>query len=199
VSDTSNSGETVIIRKYANRRLYNTASSSYVTLDSLAEMVKNGVEFIVQDAKTGEDITRGVLAQIIFEEESKGQNLLPVSVLRQLIGFYGDQVQALVPGWLEVSMKTFAQSQDKMREQMSRAFGSSTPMAAFEEQARQNAEMFQNAMRMWSPFVPGMTGTKAGETSVEPAPPSREEAETLATLQAQLAAMQKQIDALAKK
>jgi polyhydroxyalkanoate synthesis repressor PhaR len=199
VSDTSNSGETVIIRKYANRRLYNTASSSYVTLDSLAEMVKNGVEFIVQDAKTGEDITRGVLAQIIFEEESKGQNLLPVSVLRQLIGFYGDQVQALVPGWLEVSMKTFAQSQDKMREQMSRAFGSSTPMAAFEEQARQNAEMFQNAMRMWSPFVPGMTGAKAGETSVEPAPPSREEAETLATLQAQLAAMQKQIDALAKK
>jgi polyhydroxyalkanoate synthesis repressor PhaR len=128
-------GEQVVIKKYANRRLYNTAASTYVTLDHLSEMVREGVDFIVLDAKTGEDITRSVLTQIIFEQESRGQNLLPVQFLRRLIRFYGDQMQGFLPPYLEMSMESFTKAQEKMRENMSRAFGATTPMAAFEEQA----------------------------------------------------------------
>ena len=142
----------VIIKKYANRRLYNTAKSAYVTLEHLAAMVREGVDFVVNDAKTGEDITRSVLAQIIFEEEAKGQNMLPTNFLRQLIRLYGDTLQAVVPNYLEASMERFTHNQEAMREQMSRAFGQNPAMANMEAMARSNMEMFQNAMRMFTPF-----------------------------------------------
>ncbi len=135
----------VIIKKYANRRLYNTAASSYVTLDHLSEMVREGTDFIVLDAKTGDDITRSVLTQIIFEQESKGQSMLPVAFLRKLIRFYGDQMQGFLPPYLEMSMDSFSKGQEQMREQFSRTFGASTPLAAFEEQAQRNMAMFQQA------------------------------------------------------
>lgn len=149
----------IIIKKYANRRLYNTQSSSYVTLDHLCEMVKEGVEFEVRDARTGEDITRQVLAQIIFEEENKGgQHLLPIQFLRQLIRFYGDSLQAFVPSYLELSMESFTKNQQEMREKFAEAFGSKFGFKDFEKMSRQNIEMFERAMRMFSPFGGGMGG-----------------------------------------
>jgi polyhydroxyalkanoate synthesis repressor PhaR len=161
-------GALVVIKKYANRRLYNTETSSYVTLEHLSEMVREGRDFIVQDAKTGEDITRSVLTQIIFEQEnSGGQTLLPVQFLRRLIRFYGDQMQSFVPSYLEASIEAFAKGQEQWRDQVSRAWGGAMPIAAFEEQARQNMQMFEQAMRMWTPFTgapfagamaPGMGG-----------------------------------------
>lgn len=193
-------GETVIIKKYANRRLYNTAASTYVTLDNLSEMVREGTDFIVLDAKTGDDITRSVLTQIIFEQESKGQNLLPVQFLRRLIRFYGDQMQGFLPPYLEMSMESFSKAQEKMRENMSRAFGASTPMAAFEEQAQRNMAMFQQALQAWAPFtgstfpMPGMPGVapKASADDVD-------KDEQLALLRQQMEAMQKQLDAMTKR
>jgi polyhydroxyalkanoate synthesis repressor PhaR len=149
----------IIIKKYANRRLYNTQSSSYVTLDHLCEMVKQGVEFEVRDARTGEDITRQVLAQIIFEEENKGgQHLLPIQFLRQLIRFYGDSLQAFVPSYLELSMESFTKNQQEMREKFAEAFGSKFGFKDFEKMSRQNIEMFERAMRMFSPFGGAMGG-----------------------------------------
>src|SRR5499433_2005272 len=129
----------VTIKKYANRRLYNTGTSTYVTLEDLATMVKNGEDFAVFDAKTGEDITRSVLTQIIFEQENKegGQNLLPINFLRQLIRFYGDSMQMLVPRYLEVSLESLTREQEKFRQQMAQAFGG-TPFGALEEQVRRN-------------------------------------------------------------
>jgi polyhydroxyalkanoate synthesis repressor PhaR len=186
--------EPVVIKKYANRRLYNTAASSYVTLDHLSEMVREGVDFVVQDAKSGEDITRSVLTQIIFEQESRGQNLLPVQFLRRLIRFYGDQMQGFLPPYLEMSMESFAKAQEQMRENMSRAFGASTPMAAFEEQAQRNMQLFQQAMKVWAPFVSGAAAPPS-------APASEEETkdQELAELRRQMEAMQKQLDAMARK
>jgi polyhydroxyalkanoate synthesis repressor PhaR len=151
----------IIIKKYANRRLYNTGTSTYVTLEDLAKMVKKGEEFVVQDAKTGEDITHSVLTQIIFEQESKtGNTLLPISFLRQLISYYGDQMQMVVPTFLEHSMKTFGDQQSQMREQMTRALGDTpmaknlqVPMQMMEEQVRRNTEMFRQAVQMFSPFT----------------------------------------------
>jgi polyhydroxyalkanoate synthesis repressor PhaR len=140
----------VIIKKYANRRLYNTRSSTYVTLEHLAEMVKDGVDFEVRDARTGEDITRSVLTQIIFEEEAKGQSLLPVRFLRQLIKFYGDSLQAFVPGYLDLSMESFAKQQDEMRRRVAEAFGGGGQ--ALEAMARQNLALFEKTMRMFAPF-----------------------------------------------
>jgi polyhydroxyalkanoate synthesis repressor PhaR len=149
----------IIIKKYANRRLYNTQSSSYVTLDHLCEMVKEGVEFEVRDARTGEDITRQVLAQIIFEEENKGgQHLLPIQFLRQLIRFYGDSLQAFVPSYLELSMESFTKNQQEMREKFAEAFGAKFGFKDFEKMSRQNIEMFERAMRMFSPFGGNMGG-----------------------------------------
>ena len=142
----------VIIKKYANRRLYNTRTSSYVTLDHLAEMVKAGTEFEVRDARTGEDITRSVLTQIIFEEEAKGQNLLPIRFLRQLIRLYGDSLQALVPGYLDLSMESFTKNHGEMRDRMAEAFGGGGQ--ALEAMTRQNLAIFERAMRMFTPFVP---------------------------------------------
>ena len=149
----------IIIKKYANRRLYNTQTSSYVTLDHLCDMVKEGVEFEVRDARTGEDITRQVLAQIIFEEENKGgQHLLPIQFLRQLIRFYGDSLQAFVPSYLELSMESFTKNQQEMREKFAEAFGSKFGFKDFEKMSRQNIEMFERAMRMFSPFGGAMGG-----------------------------------------
>ncbi|PWB67034.1 MAG: polyhydroxyalkanoate synthesis repressor PhaR [Bradyrhizobiaceae bacterium] len=148
------SDEPVTIKKYANRRLYNTGTSTYVTLEDLAGMVKSGEDFVVYDAKTGEDITRSVLTQIIFEQENKegGQNLLPIAFLRQLIRFYGDSMQMLVPRYLEVSIDSLTREQEKFRNQMAQAFGVNT-FGTLEEQARRNMEMFERAFTMFTPFV----------------------------------------------
>jgi polyhydroxyalkanoate synthesis repressor PhaR len=155
----------VIIKKYANRRLYNTQTSSYVTLDHLCEMVKEGTDFEVHDARTGEDITRSVLTQIIFEEEGKGQNLLPIRFLRQLIRFYGDSLQAFVPGYLDLSMESFTKNQEAMRNRVAEAFGGGT--TAIEAMTRQNLAMFERAMKMFSPFTAQM-GRGAGESETAP-------------------------------
>ncbi len=189
----------VVIKKYANRRLYNTKASSYVTLEHLSAMVREGVDFVVLDAKSDEDITRSVLAQIIFEQESRGQNLLPVAFLRRLIRFYGDQMQGFLPSYLDMSMESFSKAQEQMRENMSRAFGAPTPVAAFEEQAQRNMVIFQQAMKVWSPFagaIPAMPG------AIPPVAPADTEAEDkdaqLAELRKQMTAMQKQLEALAR-
>jgi polyhydroxyalkanoate synthesis repressor PhaR len=192
----------VVIKKYANRRLYNTGTSTYVTLEDLAEMVKKGEEFTVQDAKTGDDITHPVLTQIIFELENKeGQNMLPIPFLRQLISFYGDQMQMVVPSFLEQSMIAFAKEQERFREQMKSALGKSpidmmkiaTPIKAIEEQARRNIEMFQNAMRLFTPFPPATSGQAAAEPPRKEAP---EKGAELQELKEQIAAMQRKIDSM---
>ena len=145
----------VLIKKYANRRLYNTATSAYVTLDHLSQMVKDKTDFVVYDAKTGEDITRSVLTQIIVEEESKGgQTLLPIPFLRQLISFYGDSLQGVVPQYLEMSMTQFARNQEQMRKYLQNAFGFN-PFQQFESMGKQNMAMFEKAMRMFNPFGAG--------------------------------------------
>jgi polyhydroxyalkanoate synthesis repressor PhaR len=152
----------VVIKKYANRRLYNTATSAYVTLDHLSQMVKDKTDFVVYDAKTGDEITRSVLTQIIFEEESKGgQTLLPIPFLRQLISFYGDSLQGVVPQYLEMSMTQFARNQDQMRRYMQNAFGFN-PFQQFESMGKQNMAMFENAMRMFNPFGTGPGGQPDG-------------------------------------
>jgi polyhydroxyalkanoate synthesis repressor PhaR len=197
--------EPVVIKKYANRRLYNTGTSTYVTLEDLAEMVKKGEEFTVQDAKTGDDITHPVLTQIIFELENKdGQNMLPVPFLRQLIAFYGDQMQAIVPSFLEQSMMAFSKEQERFRAQMKASLAKSpidvmkSPIKALEEQTRRNMEMFQNAMRMFTPFPPPGAGAGA-----EPAEPEEqadksapEKSGDLQELKEQIAAMQRKLDTL---
>jgi len=195
--------EPVVIKKYANRRLYNTAASSYVTLDHLSEMVRENTDFIVLDAKTGEDITRSVLTQIIFEQESKGQSMLPVQFLRRLIRFYGDQMQGFLPPYLEMSMESFSKAQETMRENMSRAFGAATPMAAFEEQAQRNMVLFQQAMKVWTPFaaagmpgLPGMPGMGPRGADEETSDALKDQ--QLADLRKQMEAMQKQLDAMAR-
>jgi polyhydroxyalkanoate synthesis repressor PhaR len=161
--------DATIIKKYANRRLYHTGTSSYVTLEDLAQMVRAGEEFVVTDAKSGEDITRSVLTQIIFDQENKGQFLLPITFLRQLIQFYGDHMQALVPRYLEMSLTRFMSDQDKLREQMTKGFGGNPfnpaafgqqAMAAMDEQVRANMAMFEEAMRAFS--FGGFPPSKAG-------------------------------------
>jgi polyhydroxyalkanoate synthesis repressor PhaR len=153
----------VTIKKYANRRLYNTATSSYVTLDNLSHMVKEGTDFVVYDAKSGEDITRSVLTQIIVEEESKGQNMLPIGFLRQLISLYGDSLQFMVPRYLEHSMETFAHNQDRMRQYFKDTMSGMFPFGAFEEMGKQNIALFERAMQMFSPFGPGQGGQAPGQ------------------------------------
>ncbi|WP_076863977.1 polyhydroxyalkanoate synthesis repressor PhaR [Bradyrhizobium mercantei] len=158
------------IKKYANRRLYNTGTSTYVTLEDLAAMVKEGEDFLVYDAKTGDDITRSVLAQIIFEQENKaGQNLLPTTFLRQLIRFYGDSMQMVVPKYLEQSIETLTKEQEKFRKQIAGAL-SGTPFAPLEEQVRRNMELFQQTFSMFKPFVPPQRGGTEAEKVPEPTP-----------------------------
>ena len=182
--------EPATIKKYANRRLYNTGTSTYVTLEDLAAMVKSGEDFVVYDAKSGEDITRSVLAQIIFEQENKeGQSLLPITFLRQLIRFYGDSMQMLVPRFLETSMQSFSQQQGKFRDQMAQAFGN-VGFGAMEDQVRRNMEMFEKTFAMFSPFAaaaarqaPGGDKPQAGGSEMD-------------DLKRQLDEMQKRLDRL---
>lgn len=196
MAKTNGSDAPVTIKKYANRRLYNTATSSYVTLDYLCQMVKDGVEFVVKDAKTGEDITRSVLTQIIVEEEGKGQNLLPIGFLRQLIAFYGDSVQQmLLPRYLDHSMKMFARNQEQMREYVRESFGGMFPMGQLEEMGRQNMAMFEKAMQMFNPYA----GSEGGEDT--PAEPKADtpEKDQIAALEEKLDALQAQIEAMTRK
>lgn len=194
----SSKNQPTMIKKYANRRLYNTGSSTYVTLEDLAVMVKNGDEFVVQDAKSGEDITRSVLAQIIFDQEAKeGQNLLPIAFLRQLIKFYGDSMQTMIPSYLEHSMNSFAHEQEKLREQMTKAFGGigmgKIGMEAMEDQVRRNMEMFQKAMSMFMPFGQGPAPAASTGEAGEPAANGESD---LKELKEQLAQLQKRLDKL---
>ena len=205
-------GPKVVIKKYANRRLYNTASSSYVTLEHLSDMVKEGVDFVVYDAKTNDDITRSVLTQIIFEEENRGggQNLLPIQFLRQLIGFYGNSMQAFLPSYLEMSLESFTKQQERMRTQ----FAGLTPVkgipgvgmpgiGVYEDQIRQNMALFDRAMKMFSPFAYARP-EDGPAAAAEPPPPAAAPApapseDSLADLKRQLEAMQAQIEKLATK
>jgi polyhydroxyalkanoate synthesis repressor PhaR len=212
-SNTGKNGQgPVRIKKYANRRLYNTATSSYVTLDYLAQMVRNGIEFTVEDAKTGEDITRSVLTQIIVEEEAKGQNMLPINFLRQLISLYGDNLQFLVPRYLEQSMESFSKNQDQIRQYMKDSFGGMFPLERFEEMSKQNMAFFEQAMRMWNPFkagplsggIPGMPGmgggAPAGNAPNEASAPKADapSATEINDLKNQMHTLQRQIEALTK-
>ena len=188
----------VVIKKYANRRLYNTQTSTYVTLDHLAHMVKEGTEFEVRDARTGEDITRSVLTQIIFEEEAKGQSLLPIKFLRQLIRFYGDSLQSFVPGYLDMSMDGFTKNQEAMRTRLAEAFGGSTHV--IENMTRQNMAMFERAMQMFSPFVAARTA-KGGEdeTKVNGAPERTKPSEEISELKNEIEAMRRQLAELGQR
>jgi polyhydroxyalkanoate synthesis repressor PhaR len=213
---TSGAPGPIIIKKYANRRLYNTQTSSYVTLEHLCDMVKEGVEFEVRDARTGEDITRQVLAQIIFEEENKGgQHLLPIQFLRQLIRFYGDSLQAFVPSYLELSMESFTKNQQEMREKFAEAFGGKFGFKDFEKMSRQNIEMFERAMRMFSPFGASMggwdkpmanpfsaftvTGSDSNGNAASSSQSSAQRDQEIRELKEQLAAMRQQIADLAQR
>ena len=181
----------VIIKKYANRRLYNTATSAYVTLDDLARMVRDGTEFQVFDAKSNEDLTRQILTQIIFEEESRGEALLPVQFLRQLIGFYGNPVQGVLPSYLEMSLENFTRQQEQFRDQMSRTFAAAPGAGLMDEAIKRNMAMFEQAMRMW----PGM----AGAASKPEAPKTEATADPLEAMRRQMDEMRAQIDRLAGK
>ena len=188
----------ITIKKYANRRLYNTGTSTYVTLEDLAGMVKGGEDFLVNDAKTGEDITRQVLAQIIFEQENKeGQSMLPIAFLRQLIRFYGDSMQMLVPRYLEVSIESFTREQEKFRQQLAQAFGGG-PFGALEDQVRRNMEMFERAFAMFTPFALRQQQAEA-EADKRPSSASASEGDELHQLKRQMEEMQKRLDRLSDK
>ena len=182
----------VVIKKYANRRLYNTSTSSYVTLDDLSRMVKEGRDFVVFDAKTDEDMTREVLTQIIVAEEKKGQNLLPISFLRQLIRFYGDSMQWLVPRYLESSMRSFAHNQEQMRRYLQETFGGMFPFGKLEEMGKQNLALFEKTMKMFSPLTaPG---------AAQPKPADKPEAESdIKELNDRINTLQTQVEELTKK
>ena len=186
----------VVIKKYANRRLYNTATSAYVTLDHLATMVKEKTDFVVYDAKTGDDITRSVLAQIIFEQENKaGQNLLPTTFLRQLIRFYGDSMQMVVPKYLEQSIDTLTREQEKFRKQLANTF-SGTPFAPLEEHVRRNMELFQQTFSMFKPFVPPRAGAESSEPEKAPEPAANED--NIDDLRRQMKDMQDRLERMSK-
>ena len=190
--DNPDGAKPVVVKKYANRRLYNTATSSYVTLDDLAKLIKEGGDFTAQDAKSGEDITRSVLTQIIVEQEQKGQNLLPTSFLRQLISFYGDSMQVLVPGYLEQAMIAFARNQEQMRKNLQATFGI-FPFGQFEEMGKQNIALFERALKMLaSPY-----GREEKPAAAEPeAKQQGGEDPRLKRLEAQIDALKSQLEAL---
>ena len=190
--------EPTVIKKYANRRLYHTGTSSYVTLEDLAGLVRAGEDFVVYDAKSGEDITRSVLAQIIFDEEAKdGQNLLPITFLRQLIRFYGDSMQALVPRYLEFSMQNFTQDQNKFREQMSKAFGGAPfggqALDALQAQTRANMQMFTEALQLFNPFTAAAAAKAKQTAGAEPA-----KSDDLGDLKRELNEMRERLDKLSR-
>ncbi len=192
-SDSPSQNKPVVVKKYANRRLYNTATSSYVTLDDLAKLIKEGGDFVAHDAKTGEDITRSVLTQIIVEQEQKGQNLLPISFLRQLISFYGDSMQFLVPGYLEQAMVAFSGNQEQMRKNLQATFGI-FPFGQFEEMGKQNIALFERALKMLAPYgrddkrQPGETEPKQSDG----------EDPRLKRLEAQIDALTRQLEMLGR-
>lgn len=198
----SNKGGTIIIKKYANRRLYNTGTSTYVTLEDLSNMVKRGEDFVVQDAKTGDDITHAVLTQIIFELENQAGNaMLPIPFLRQLIAYYGDQMQMFVPSYLEQSMKAFEGRQEQLREEFANAMGDPVQMMnvgqkAMEEQARRNMEMFTKAMTMFNPFAAGAAA--GAEPGSKPAAGASQSGDDLSEMKRQIAAMQEKLDKLGR-
>ena len=208
MADKSKDDGVIKIKKYANRRLYNTKTSSYVTLDHLAQMIKEDEDFMVVDAKTGEDLTRSVLTQIIVEQEGKGQNLLPIKFLRHIIGFYGDSLGGVLPRYLEESMETFSQNEQRMRDTMQHAFKGFFPVEQFEDMAKKNMSMFENAMKMMTPFASQEAGQATGQTTDETAPEAKPERASKQTegasggnvddLKAQLDAMQSQIEGLMK-
>jgi polyhydroxyalkanoate synthesis repressor PhaR len=194
-SKTVNESEPVVIKKYANRRLYNTETSSYITLDLLSQMTREGREFVVVDAKTGEDITHNVLTQIIMEEEQRGKNMLPVNFLRQLIAMYGDSMQSMVPQYLEASMDAFRKNQQQFQEAMKGAFGGG-PLADI---AKRNLQMFEAAASAFGNGVPGMPNIPGVATPGAPAPTAATEGskdEEISDLKAQLAALNAKIDKL---
>ncbi|MBX2830243.1 MAG: polyhydroxyalkanoate synthesis repressor PhaR [Rhodospirillales bacterium] len=196
----SDDQDRIVIKKYANRRLYNTATSSYVTLDHLSQMVKENTDFVVYDAKSGEDITRPVLTQIIVEEENKGQNLLPINFLRQLIGFYGDSLQGLVPSYLEQAMSAFGHNQEQMREYMQGSMHGIFPFGQFEEMNKQNIALFEQTMKMFSPFPQeNEGGQQEGGNPAKPgaATGAAKPDASLNELKSQLEAMQAQLNSLA--
>jgi polyhydroxyalkanoate synthesis repressor PhaR len=194
-----------VIKKYANRRLYHTGTSTYVTLEDLAGMVQGGEDFLVYDAKSGEDITRSVLTQIIFEQENKagGQNLLPVAFLRQLIRFYGDSMRALVPSFLEYSMDNLVRDQGNLREKMgpnfAQGFGSASFQHAVEEQVRANVAFFSEAMRMFTPFGRGAEGGAQPEPPVAAPQAPAAGGDDLDALKRQMADMQARLEEIAKR
>jgi polyhydroxyalkanoate synthesis repressor PhaR len=179
----------VVVKKYANRRLYNTESSSYITLDNLADMVRLGRDFVVYDAKSGDDITRSVLTQIIVEEEGKGQNLLPTNFLRQLIGLYGGSMQGLVPKYLEHAMTSFAQQQDQMRTAMQKTMGTLFPFGNIEEVGRQNMAVMERAFSLFTPFYRG----------AEPTNPSDAHGSEIEALRAEIDRLRKELEIARKK
>ena len=201
VEKSSGSSDAIVIKKYANRRLYNTSTSSYVTLGTLCMMVKEGQDFVVRDAKSGEDITRSVLTQIIFEEENKGQNLLPIFFLRQLICFYGDSLQNMVPRYLDCTMAAFTQNQEQFRQHFSKSIVNANPISKMEELGQQNLAVFQQTVGMFSPF--GGDGQER-DGAPEPKPhtttlPDNDINDELDRLRQQLAQMQQQLNRLFEK
>ena len=181
----------VVIKKYANRRLYNTASSTYVTLEHLSEMIREGVDFQVFDAKSGEDITRSVLTQIIVEQEAKGENLLPIDFLKQIIGFYGDSLGGLLPSYLDQAMSSFVRHEEQMRSAMQGALG--FPSKQFEQMGQQNMALMQNAMRMMNPFMQGN-----GDAAAEGEAGEKQSPDDIDELKKQLNAMQEQLNRMSK-
>ncbi len=194
--DAKKERQPIVIKKYANRRLYNTDASTYVTLDDLATMVRSERDFVVYDARTGEDLTHSVLTQIIVDQESKGtQTLLPIGFLRQLIRFYGNSMERFVPSYLEYSLDTLTREQEKYRQQFADTFGSAA-IEAIQEQTRKNLEIFQRALSMFSPFT-SFEPTKPAPAAPEKAEETRGQSEEIAQLKSQLASIQSQLDRLA--
>ena len=203
MTDAKPGGDTIVIKKYANRRLYNTATSSYVTLDDLATMVREGVDFVVYDAKTNDDLTRTILTQIIFEEESRGEALLPVQFLRRLIGFYGGQMQGVLPSYLEMSLDSFSKQQEQFRSQLNRAFGTGAGAGMMEDVVRQNMVMFQRAMTLFPGFNayvrPDADASQETPGAADPARPAAAEPDpALEEMRRQMDEMRAQIDRLAQ-
>jgi polyhydroxyalkanoate synthesis repressor PhaR len=200
--DTNQENRPVIIKKYANRRLYNTDTSTYVTLEDLAEMVRSEKDFVVYDAKTGEDLTHSVLTQIIVEQESRGTNLLPIGFLRQLIRFYGDSMQRLVPSYLEFSLDSLTRQQEQYRRRFAHTFGTAA-FEAMQEQVRKNFATFERALGLFSPFTG--TGPSDSNNDHAPAATAKEQTETprsddeIANLKAELTAMQDRLDQLSRR
>jgi polyhydroxyalkanoate synthesis repressor PhaR len=196
----ANADQPAVVKKYANRRLYNTATSSYVTLDELSKMVRAGHHFVVYDAKSGEDLTRSILTQIILEEDSKGRNLLPINFLRQLIGYYDDSLRAFLPRYLELSMENFAANQEQIRRYIEGTFGQFFPMSQFEDMARQNMALFQRAATMFTPLKPSGNAAhdpaEEGNAATHETPPVANTSSEIKALSDKIEDLQKQICAL---